>query len=122
MGMMKPREIKKLQARSRRLHAQITAENTVVVSSRTDPYSYHVVTIKTDSDGTLHAKCTCPWGVNGGHGCSHVMAALTLLAERQKRTISFWHDREEAERQKHRILRLAGSQQDSDIYITSRSA
>jgi hypothetical protein len=50
------------------------------------------------------------------------MAALSLLAERQNRAISFWRDRDEAERQKHRVLRLAGGRQDSDIYITSRSA
>jgi hypothetical protein len=50
------------------------------------------------------------------------MAALHFLADRQKRAISFWGDLEEAQKQRHRILKLAGSGPDGDIYITSRPA
>jgi hypothetical protein len=50
------------------------------------------------------------------------MAALTYLADKQRRAISFWSDLEEAKRQRHRILRLAGGGPDGEIFITSRPA
>ena len=117
---MKPREIKKLQARSRNLRVKMLARDTFVVTSRTNPYAHHIVTIQSSPDGTIHARCTCPWAQNGGYGCSHVLGALNYLAARQKRALSFWLDMREAQRQKHRILRLAGTSSDGDIYITSR--
>ena len=120
--MTKPTEIKRLQQRSRNLRVRRVAPNTLVVTSRSNPYAHHIVTLETDKDGTIHARCTCPWAQNGGYGCSHVMAALNYLATRQRRTISFWSDLEEAKKQRHRILRLAGYGPDGDIYITSRPA
>lgn len=118
---MKPTEIKKLQRRSRDLHVRQVSPNMLVVNSRSNPYSQHIVTLEV-KDGIIHARCTCPWAQNGGYGCSHVMAALNYLALRQKRAISFWGDLEEAKRQRHRILKLAGSEPGGDIYITSRPA
>ena len=115
---MKPTEIKKLQRRSRNLRVRRVAPNTLVVTSRSNPYAHHIVTIESDKSGVINARCTCPWAQNGGYGCSHVMAALHYLAEKQRREISFWGDLQEAKRQRHRILRLAGG--DGDIYITSR--
>jgi hypothetical protein len=117
---MKPREIKRLQARSRNLNVRAIAPNTLVVTSRSNPFAHHIVTIDTHDDGTIHARCTCPWAQNGGFGCSHVMAALNHLAFTQSRLLSFWLDLDEARRQKHRILRLAGN--DGDIFITTRPA
>lgn len=119
---MKPTEIKKLQRRSRNLRVRRVAPNTLVVTSKTNPYAHHIVTLETEGDGTIRARCTCPWAQNGGYGCSHVMAALNFLATRQQRAISFWSDLEEAKKQRHRILRLAGYGPDGDIFITSRPA
>ncbi len=119
---MKPTEIKKLQRRSRNLRVRRVAPNTLIVTSRSNPYAQHIVTIETDQSGVIYARCTCPWAQNGGYGCSHVMASLNYLATKQSRAISFWGDLREAKRQRHRILRLAGFGPDGDIYITSRPA
>jgi hypothetical protein len=120
--MMKPTEIKKLQQRSRHLHVRRVTPNTLIVTSKSSPYAQHIVTVETEQGQTIRARCTCPWAQNGGYGCSHVMAALVYLATKQRRAISFWTDLEEAKRQRHRILRLAGAGGDGDIYITSRPA
>ncbi len=120
--MMKPTEIKKLQQRSRNLRVRRVAPNTLIVTSKSNPYAQHIVTVESDRGGTIHARCTCPWAQNGGYGCSHVMAALVYLADKQERAISFWADLNEAKKQRHRILRLAGVGPDGDIYITSRPA
>ena len=119
---MKPREIKKLQARSRRMTVRLVAPNTFVVTSRSNPYAHHIVTIENQPGGVINARCTCPWAQNGGLGCSHVMAALNYLAARKNRVISFWESEAEARRQKNRILRLAGFQRGDELYITSRPA
>jgi hypothetical protein len=119
---MKPTEIKKLQRRSRDLRVRRVAPNILVVTSQSNPYAHHIVTIEAEKNGIIHARCTCPWAQNGGYGCPHVMAALNYLADKQRRAISFWADLEEAKRQRHRILRLAGSGPDGDIFITSRPA
>ncbi len=119
---MKPTEIKKLQQRSRHLRVRRVAPNTLVVTSRSNPHAHHIVTLETENGATIHARCTCPWAQNGGYGCSHVMAALIYLATKQQRAISFWAHLEEAKKQRHRILKLAGVGPDGDIYITSRPA
>ncbi len=119
---MKPKEIKRLQARSRMLRAKTIAPNTVLVTSRSNPFAHHIVTIEIDDEGTLHARCTCPWAQNRGIGCSHVMAALSHLAAQKRRAISFWLSLDEAKRQRHRILRLRGEGAAGDLYITSRPA
>jgi hypothetical protein len=119
---MKPKEIKRLQARSRTLRAKVIAPNTVLVTSRSNPFVHHIVTVDVETDGTLHARCTCPWAQNRGIGCSHVMAALGHLAAQKKRAISFWLSLDEAKRQRHRILRLRGEGTAGDLFITSRPA
>lgn len=120
---MKPVEIKKLQRRSRNLGVRRAAPNTLVVYSRSNPNSQHIVTLESEKSGIIHARCTCPWAQNGGYGCSHVMAALNYVATKQQRAISFWSDLEEAQKQRHRILRLTGGHNtDGEIYITSRPA
>src|SRR5215207_6652822 len=94
----------------------------LIVESRRNPNAHHIVTIETESDGSLRARCTCPWAQNGGYGCSHVMAALQHLATTRNRILSFWLDKEDAERQRHRILHLAGDHRENDngIWITTR--
>lgn len=119
---MNPKEIKKLQTRSRALRARVVSTNVVSVTSRTTPPVQHFVTVAWMGDGAIRARCTCPWGMNGGACCSHVMAALNVLAERKQRVISFWNDRNEAERQKHRLLRLVGRTDEDDLYLTTRPA
>ena len=119
---MNPKEIKKLQARSRGLRAKAVSPSVVSVVSRSQPAAQHFVTVDWMGDGTIRARCTCPWGMNGGVCCSHVMAALNLLAARKQRVISFWPDRDEAERQKHRLLRLVGHTAEDELYLTTRPA
>ncbi len=119
---MKPTEIKKLQARSRRMTVRLVAPNTFVVTSRSNPYAHHIVTVESKAGGVISARCTCPWAQNGGLGCSHVMASLNYLAARKNRVISFWHNEAEARRQKNRILKLAGFGRDEELFITSRAA
>ena len=117
---MTPREIKKLQARSRGLRAKIVSQNVVAVTSRTHPAMRHFVTVEWLGDGAIRALCTCPWGMNGGACCSHVMAALNILAAQTDKVVSFWPDRDEAERQKHRLLRLVGEAPEDELYLTTR--
>ncbi|HYO88158.1 MAG TPA: SWIM zinc finger family protein [Candidatus Limnocylindrales bacterium] len=119
---MNPKQIKKLQARSRVLRAQLVSENVVAVTSRSQPPIQHFVTVEWSPEGAIVARCTCPWGMNGGACCSHVMAALNMLASRQERAISFWRDKDEAVRQKHRVLRVVGSTSDSAVFVTTRPA
>lgn len=121
---MKPKAIKDLQARSRKLRARVIAPDTLVVESYSNPQLNHVVTVEMDNEGTLHARCTCPWAQNGGFACSHVLAALRHLAETKDRRISFWLNREDAERQKQRVLRLApngSGDEDDSVWITTRA-
>lgn len=119
---MKPKEIKKLQAQARYLQARQIAPDMFIVQSRSNPHAHHIVSIDREADGSLRARCTCPWAQNGGYGCSHVMAALQHLASRKHRALSFWLDKSDAERQRHRMLHLAGDrrEQDSGIWITTR--
>lgn len=119
---MQPKDIKRLQARSRRLRARVIAPNTLIVESYSNPHLYHIVTIERDNEGTLHARCTCPWAQNGGFGCSHVLAALAHLAHTKDRAVSFWLKKEDALRQKQRVLHLAGNHNGDGIWITTRPA
>lgn len=121
---MKPTNIKHLQVRARQLQAHIIDRRTIAVASTTTPSANHIVTLDYDSEGTIRAHCTCPWALNGGIACSHVLAALDALAARRGRALSFWNSRAEARRQKHRTFRLAGntSTDEDGLWITSRSA
>ena len=122
---MKPTEIKKLQQRSHNLLVRRITPNTLVVTSRSNMNAHHVVSIETEAGGTIHARCTCPWAINGGVACSHVIAALEALAARRGRRLSFWTDVSEAQRQKKRIFYLRGTKlrtENEGVWITSRAA
>jgi hypothetical protein len=120
---MKPKNIKQLQEQSRDLRAHMIGKHIVVVTSISNPVANHIVMVHFDADGTIHARCTCPWALNGGVACTHVMAALELLAHKKGRKLSFWREREEARRQKHRVFRIPDPRNREDgIWITSRSA
>jgi uncharacterized Zn finger protein len=121
---MRPKHIKQLQERARDLRAHIVNASTIVVESTTNSTANHVVTVEIDSDGIIHARCTCPWAINGGVACSHVIAALEALAARRGRALSFWDDYDKARRQKHRTFYLSArrARRDSDgVWITSRN-
>ena len=119
---MKPKNIKRLQTQGKRLHANIVSQHTLVVESTTSTLANHIVTVEYGRDGTIHARCTCPWAINGGVACSHVIAALERLAGTRGRTLSFWASKEEAERQKQRVFYLEGARDGEGIWITSRTA
>lgn len=120
---MKPKAIKKLQAEAKHLTVQEVAPHTLLVQSRRNPNAHHIVTVELENDGSIRARCTCPWAHNGGYGCSHVLAALSYLAKNKNRAISFWLSKDDANRQKHRVLRLAGNRDGSDddgLWLTTR--
>lgn len=117
---MKPKNLKQLRSRGRGLRAQVLNKNLVVVSSRTNPQANHVVTVEYDSDGRIYARCTCPWAINGGIACSHVLAALDALAARRGRKLSFWNSLQDARRQKHRLFLLTDGMIEDGVWITSR--
>ena len=121
---MKPKNIKTLQRRGKDLEAHVLNAHTIIVSSTTGSSANHVVTVEYEPDDIIRARCTCAWAINGGIGCSHVIAALEKLAEIKGRTLSFWDDRDEAERQKRRLFYLAGGKRSEDqgLWITSRAA
>lgn len=116
---MTPKNIKQMQARSRKLDVRRVNRNTYVVESVTSPLAHHIVTIQFGRDNTVHTRCTCAWAINGGVACSHVLAALEHLAEQKGRTLSFWLSSEDAQRQKHRTFYLAGLGRNG-VWITSR--
>jgi hypothetical protein len=119
---MKPKEIKRLQRQSQQMRVHPLGSGRLLVESRRNVNAQYVVTIERDGEGSVRGRCTCPWALNGGYGCSHVMAALSYLAARKQRAISFWPNRDDAERQRHRILHLLGdlSPEDTGLWITTR--
>ncbi len=121
---MKPKHIKQLQTRSRKLKARYLRNGVIAVESQTNDNVSHIVTYQFAPDGTVHATCTCEWAEHNGTACAHVMAALEHLAAIKHRSLSYWENREAAERQKQRIFRLVGtehSREDDIIWITSRA-
>lgn len=121
---MRPKKIKTLQGRARNLQTQFINSHTIVVESITNSLANHVVTVSYKPDGTIHARCTCPWAINGGVGCSHVLAALEAVAGKRGRALSFWDNYDAAKKQKRRIFYLAGERanRESGLWITSRAA
>lgn len=120
---MKPINIKALQNRGKDLRAYVLNPNLVVVESASHPLANHVVSVRYLPDGAIHARCTCPWAINGGVACSHVIAALEHLAYKRGRRLSFWTSREQARQQKRRLFYLTdGRRRDGGIWITSRAA
>lgn len=118
---VKPKNIKQLQTQGKGLHANIVNRHTLVVESTTSPLANHIVTVEYEADGRIHARCTCPWAMNGGVACSHVIAALERLANTRGRTLSFWVTKEDAARQKHRVFYLVGERNGDGVWITSRT-
>lgn len=122
---MKPKQIKKLQAQSRRLETRRVDKHTFVVQSTSNRNASHVVTVEFSPGDRLRARCTCEWALNRGVGCRHVMAALEYLASMKQRTLSFWPTEADAKRQKQRVFYLDGGEQDrsqsSGVWITSRA-
>jgi hypothetical protein len=119
---MKPRNIKRLQAQSRKMRVYWIGRNTLAVESTSNQLANHIVTVGFKADGTVHARCTCPWALNHGVACSHVMAALEFLAAQKQRTLSFWPTEADARRQKQRVFYLRGSRNGDGVWITSRGA
>lgn len=120
--MMKPQQIKALQAESRRLQTRRIGTDCIAVSSASEPGKEYHVQIRY-GDGVIHARCDCPWGQHGGIACSHVMAALESLAQDKSRRLSFWLSEEDADRQNRRTLFLTNGghgDDDSGVWITSR--
>jgi uncharacterized Zn finger protein len=121
---MKPKKIKTLQAKSKRLTVRVIDPvypddpYAMIVSSGTQRTLNRIVTVKFERDSTITARCTCRWAQFGGAACSHVIAALQKLAERKQRKLSFWLTAEEAHRQKQSLFRLRNG--GDDIWITSR--
>src|SRR5215217_7945913 len=98
---MKPRQLKLLQNKSKKLDVRVIRpdENgvfVVVVGSRSNAVLNRIVTVKFNEDDTIVARCTCMWAQHGGMACSHVIAALSKLAERKQRMLRFWATPEEA--------------------------
>lgn len=122
---MKPVNIKELQTKSKALKVRmfdpvdLGDPYTAVVDSSSNSTFNQIVTIRFAPDGTINARCTCTWARYGGVGCAHVLAALSKLAGRKHRALSFWLTPEEAQRQKQRVLRLVGIG-DGELWITSR--
>src|SRR5437016_188178 len=104
--MRRPRNIKSLQAKARRLKTTVIDRTTVLVESHSTPN--HIVSLRLRRDGTVTARCTCSWAQHGGTACSHILAALTTLAEQKQRKVSFWLSPEEAHRQHHHVLEVSG--------------
>jgi hypothetical protein len=119
---MKPKYIKHLQRQGKKLHVSQIDKNTFVVESVSNPLASHIVTVHFDREGKVRARCTCPWAINRGVACSHVIAALEYLASRKGRSLSFWRTEREAKRQRHRCFYLAGNDHDEGVWITSRAA
>jgi SWIM zinc finger len=123
---MKPKQIKSLQAKSKKLVARVLKSGNlhecfvVLVGSNSTSTLNFIVTVQFNTDGGVAARCTCQWAEHGGIACSHVIAALSKLASSKKRALSFWLTSEEARRQKQALFHL--SQDREYIWITSRAA
>ena len=123
---MRPSQLKSLQAKSRRLVVRVIRPETrddafvAIVSSQSSMALNRVVTIKFNRDGSINARCTCQWAEHGGIACCHVIAALSKLAARKHRKLSFWLTPEEALRQKQSVFQLRGGGFEDKIWITSR--
>ncbi len=122
---MRPRHLKYFQSRSKDLTARVIDPDekgepyVVIVTSASNRSLNRIVTVVFGRDGTVKARCTCPWACYGGIACSHVMAALRKLAARKHRRLSFWLTGEAARRQKHHLVWLRG-RKDETVWITSR--
>jgi len=95
-------QVKKLQAASRRLMVipRDPERGRYLVASAGDPSRAYQVSLQR---GELAGHCTCLWAQYGGINCKHVLAALREHYASAGR-LSFWPNRDAAERQHRRIL------------------
>lgn len=120
---MLPKHIKQVQRRSRKLTARQVGRQTVVVDSASESPGRHAVSVRYDADGeTIIAHCTCNWSNHNGVACSHVMAALAMMASRRGRALSYWLTEDDARRQRHRRFFLTRGARTEGVWITSRPA
>lgn len=120
---MMPKHIKQLQQRSRTLHARQVGRQTIMVDSTTDVPGRHAVTIRYDAKTDhITAYCTCNWSNHNGVACSHVMAALAMMASRKGRALSYWLSEDDARKQRHKRFFLTRGGEDEGVWVTSRPA
>ena len=95
-------QVKKLQAASRRLMVipRDPERGRYLVASAGDPSRAYQVSLQR---GELAGHCTCLWAQYGGINCKHVLAALREHYASAGR-LSFWPNRDAAERQHRHIL------------------
>lgn len=123
---MTPKQLHRLKEKGKRLSVRIIAPDvdhlpyTAIVGSRSNAVFNHFVTVKFQPDGSIVARCTCPWAEHGGIACSHVMATLGKLAQKKQRVLSFWPTFEDAVRQKRTVFSLVSNITTERIWITSR--
>lgn len=117
---MLPKNLLKLQEKSRLHTATVHNGNAVTVASLGNARITFFVTLDYQDEQVIHPRCTCPWARHGGVACSHVMAALEKLAETQGRCVSFWLTREDAEKQHERVWQIGGKAEES-LWMTSRA-
>lgn len=119
---MKPTHIKQIQARSRGLRVGRVDDYTFAVDSSSDPAQRHIVKLIPDAHGRIHSSCTCQWSQFSGVGCVHVMATLNFIAQQKGRKLSFWQTEADAKRQKNRMFELTGTDDEEQVWITSRAS
>src|SRR5258708_4812635 len=125
---MKPKHFKVLREKSKQLTVRLIRPGrrgdpfTAIVGSSSNAVFNHFVAVKFKVDGTIQARCTCPWAEHGGIACCHVIAALSRLAELKERVLSFWPTQEEAARQKRSVFHIRGIVSNEKIWITSLRA
>ncbi len=117
---MLPKHIKQVQRRSRHLHARKVGLS-IMVDSATEVPGRYVVTIRYNpTSDTITAYCSCNWGNHHGVACSHVMAALEMMAAQKGRSLSYWLTEDEARRQRHKRFYLTRGDDAEGVWITSR--
>ncbi|MFA4972982.1 MAG: SWIM zinc finger family protein [bacterium] len=105
--------VKQLQERSRGMVVRVMSTSRQAafcyVQSGSDESVWYSVRVWNDARGLLHTRCSCPWGQHRPKespecACSHVMAAMEALAGLVGRSLSFWLDMADAERQHRPIV------------------
>src|SRR5260221_11729966 len=103
---MKPKHFKVLREKSKQLTVRLIRPGrrgdpfTAIVGSSSNAVFNHFVTVKFKVDGTIQARCTCPWAEHGGVARCHVLAPLSRLGGGKKGGCGFWTPFAEDIRQK----------------------
>jgi hypothetical protein len=117
---MLPKHIKQIQRRAHRLNVRQVGRQTIMVDSATEAPGRHAVTIRYDGSGNITAYCTCNWSNHNGVACSHVMAALDMIASKKGKALSFWLTEDDARRQRHKRFFLSRGGEAEGVWVTSR--